>query len=112
MTNFHDAFEGMTKQEIDEFFQLNQFQAWRQLETGEWIGLYRLTFTLSVCMDVTPYSSYAYRWCFEDHNEAAIFFAQAVEYDEVPTQRNSLKGHRYRTAPLLIEKNELGFDKW
>lgn len=106
------AFEGMTKEQIDQFFKENLFIAWRQLPGGEWIALFPLMFTLSVCMDVTYSSPYAYRWCFEDPAEAWYFFENATEYDEVPTKRESLRGHRYRTTPKLLEFDERGFARW
>lgn len=106
------TFEEWTDEEVDKFLTENTFTAWRRLETGEVIGILKLMFTTSVCMDVTPINPYAYRWCFEDPREAVVFFSTAKEFDEVPTHRNSLKGHRYRTKPLLVENDERGFPKW
>lgn len=64
-------------------------------------------------MDITPTSPYAYRWCFADPVEASRFYETAVEYDEIPTVRTSLKGHRYGSnSPRLIEYDKLGFPKW
>lgn len=112
MTNYSPDFPGMTKEEIDQYLRENQFMMWRQLESGEYIGILPLMFTFSVCMQIERISPYAYRWCFQDFAEALHFYETAKEFDEVPTVRTSLKGHRYRHAPLLIEKDERGFDKW
>lgn len=109
------SFEGWTKEEVESFMLSNGFITYRQLETGEWIGILPLMFTTSVCMDVTPISAFAYRWCFADAQEAIEFFKSAVEYDEIPApeKRTSLKGHRYgRKGPLLVEYDERGFAKW
>jgi hypothetical protein len=106
------TFDEWSKEEVSSFLTENQFIVFRQLETGEWIGLMRLAFTMSVCMDITPMSPFAYRWCFADTKEALFFYENAKEFDEVPTLRATLKGHRYTKAPLLIEYDELGFQKW
>lgn len=106
------TFDDWTDKEIDDYLKLNGFKVWRKLETGEVIGILELMFTTSVCMDVTPITPYAYRWCFADSREADIFFSTAVEFDEVPKIRTSLKGHRYTKAPLLVENDERGFPKW
>lgn len=107
------SFEDWTNDEVHAFLLENNFTAFRQLETGEWIGVMRLMFTMSVCMDITPLSPYAYRWCFADAQEAILFFAEAKEFDEVPSVRTSLKGHRYGgREPLLVEHDERGFPKW
>lgn len=106
------SFENWTNKEIDDFLVENRFIAWRKLETGEVIGILELMFTTSVCMDVTPITPYAYRWCFEDRHEAVAFFEMAKEFDEVPKHRASLKGHRYQNKPLLVENDERGFPKW
>lgn len=108
------SFDDWTDEEVQEFLTENNFIAFRKLETGEWIGLFPLAFTLSVCMDITPTNPYAYRWCFHDPKEATLFFATAKEYDEVPTERKSLKGHRWAkpTGPLIVEYDEQGFPRW
>lgn len=90
----------------------NHFLAVRKLKSGEWIGLLKLAFTLSVCMEIQEISCFTYRWCFEDPDEAIHFFVNAKEFDEVPTKRTSLRGHRYARAPLLTEYDERGFAKW
>lgn len=106
------SFENWTNEEIDDFLVENRFIAWRKLETGEVIGILELAFTTSVCMDVTPDTPYAYRWCFQDRREALVFFETAKKFDEVPTHRASLKGHRYKCKPLLVENDERGLPKW
>lgn len=107
------SFEDWSEKEVHSFLSENMFLAYRQLPTGEWIGMLRLAFTTSVCMDITPMSPFSYRWCFADPAEAFHFYETAVEYDEVPKMRTSLKGHRYGSnGPRLIEYDDLGFPKW
>ena len=109
-----NSFDGWTEEQVHSFLRENNFLAFRQLPNGEWIGMMRLMFTMSVCMDITPMSPYAYRWCFEDPMEAIGFYENATEFDEVPApeKRKSLKGHRYARKPLLVENDERGFPKW
>lgn len=107
------SFENMTRIEIDDFFKENSFIIWRKLDDGEYIALQRLMFTMSVCMGVELTLAYKYRWCFEDPAEAVQFFNQAKQYDDIPEQRESLKGHRYLSKkPLLVVLDELGLPKW
>lgn len=84
----------------------------RKLPDGEWIMLYRLAFTWSVCCGVGMHSMFKYRWCFEDKAEAEHFFNTCQNYDDIPVKRNSLKGHRYLDKPLYMEYDELGYEKW
>lgn len=107
-----DIRQNMTTEEMRDFLLQNNFMRVRQLEDGSWIGTMKLMFTTSVCMDIDELSPFRYRWCFADPEEANHFFDTAVDFDEVPTRRTSLKGHRYRGEPLLREKDEFGFDKW
>lgn len=102
----------MSDEQVEQYLAENKFTEYRKLETGEWIGLMQLMFTLSVCMDIDYYTPYAYRWCFQDPEEARHFFKTAKEFDEVPEHKTSLKGHRYKTKPLYVEHDELGFAKW
>lgn len=106
-------FRGMSDEQVEKYL-INEcnFIKVRKLQTGEWIGIFKLIFTTSVCMDIDYFTPYAYRWCFEDKEEAELFFENAKEYDEIPKKRDSLKGHRYNSKPLLIEYDELGFKKW
>lgn len=107
------SFDSWTQEEVHAFLLENRFTSFRQLPTGEWIGMLRLMFSMSVCMDITPLSPYTYRWCFADAQEATHFFETAKEFDEVPQIRTSLKGHRYGgRSPLLTENDERGFPKW
>lgn len=102
----------MTPEEMREFLLQQGFLRVRQLADDSWIGVLRLAFTTSVCMDIDEVTPFRYRWCFSDPAEANHFFESAVDYDEVPIKRKSLKGHRYRDEPLLREQDEFGFDKW
>ncbi len=108
----HDSFIDWDEEAVLAFLAENSYCMPRQLEDGDWIGIQELMFTTSVCMGITPTSPFTYRWCFEDEVEAMQFLLNAREVDEIPTHRSSLRGHRYLSKPLLIEKDERGFDKW
>lgn len=84
----------------------------RKLADGEWIMLYPLMFTLSVCCGVGKINQFKYRWCFENPEEAIYFFNTCENFDDIPTKRESLKGHRYLKTPRLVEYDELGYPKW
>lgn len=105
---------GWTTEQVEDFLRSNEFVVFRQLETGEWIGILKLAFTWSVCMDIGEVRAFTYRWCFEDANEAFLFYTTAVDFDEVPESRVSLKGHRWISSkgPLTNENDERGFPKW
>mgnify|MGYP006961050029 CR=1 FL=1 len=107
-------FRGMSDEQVETYLiEECDFIKVRKLESGEWIGILKLMFTTSVCMDIDYMTPYVYRWCFENKEEAEFFFENAKEYDEVPVKRESLKGHRYnRDEPLLVEYDEHGFKKW
>lgn len=108
----NNAFQGMTTEQVQQFLRENQFELFRQLETGEWVGVMRLAFTWSVCMDIGPISPFIYRWCFQDIAEALYFYEHAKEFDEIPTKINSLKGHRYAREPRIVMYDEKGFARW
>lgn len=112
MPKSYDSFNDWTDEEVQNFLIQNEFTCFRKLNTGEWIGILPLMFTYSVCMDITPLRTFTYRWCFALHSEAQFFFRNAKEFDEVPSERSSLKGHRYITSPLYLEYDELGYPKW
>ncbi|MDG5868011.1 hypothetical protein [Klebsiella pneumoniae] len=75
-------------------------------------GYFPSAYTTSVCMDIEEITPFRYRWCFANPVEALYLFDTATEFYEIPKKRSSLKGHRYRVAPLLVENDELGFPKW
>ena len=95
-----------------EFLLLEGYLDARKLPDGEWAVLVRLAFTTAVALGADYTAAYKYRWCFEDASEARYFFDTVQEFDEIPKRRVSLKGHRYLDNPLLVQKDELGFDKW
>lgn len=99
-------------EEIEQFLLKEGYLACRKLDDGEWIALLPLAFTLSVCCGPDFINAYQYRWCFKDHEEAVHFFKTCKEVDEIPTRRESLKGHRYARAPLLVEYDEFGHARW
>lgn len=109
----YDSFDGWTDEQIANFMSEQGYNLpYRKLEDGEYIMLVKLAYTMSVCCGVTPLSVFKYRWCFEDESEAFHFFNTCKEFDEVPAQRNSLRGHRYQTSPLLVEYDEFNNPKW
>lgn len=97
----NDVFKGWTREQLDRFFEEAEFAHYRQLPTGEWVGVTKLLFTWSVCADVTPEQPFTYRWCFEKHTDAMHFYENMEEYDEIPERIDSLKGHRFTRKPLL-----------
>lgn len=107
-----DTFEDWPEEKVLAFMKENHFQLPRKLAGGEWCALLRLAFTWSICTDVTPYTPFKYRWCFEDKDEALYFLKTMEDYDEVPVRKTSLRGHRYKTAPLYREQDQFGYDKW
>ncbi len=106
-------FDRLSPEQIREFLLEQGFLRVRQLEDSSWIGVLRLAFTTSVCMDIDEFSPFRLSAGVSLTQQTANhFFETAVDYDEAPTKRDSLKGHRYRGEPLLREKDEFGFDKW
>lgn len=93
----------MNNDEFEKFCLENGFSEVRKLESGEWVGLMRLMFTLSVCTGIEEITPFKYRWCFADPSEAKEFYNAIIEYDEIPTKRISLKGHRYQTGTGLLK---------
>ena len=69
--------------------------------------------------DIHDVNLYRYWWdypiplsmMFRWSERGTSFFETAVDYDEVPVKRSSLKGHRYRGEPLLREKGVFGYDR-
>lgn len=108
MINFQNA----TDDQIKEFLKEQGFIEVRRLEDGEWVGLLRLAFTMSVCCGIDEMCPFKYRWCFADTSEAYLFYTTVKDYDEVPESRESLKGHRYTDKPLLVCRDEFGNPKW
>lgn len=102
----------MNTEEMRNYLLNNGFSRVRQLDDDTWVGILKLAFTTSVCIDIEEVSPFRYRWCFQDPAEAVYFFETVKDYREIPTRRESLRGHRYRGEPLLREKDEYGFDKW
>lgn len=104
--------QDLTPEQVAAFLKEQHFTHHRQLEDGSWIGVHRLITTWAVFMDIDLVTTFRYRWCFRDPAEALYFFETAKDFDEIPEVRNSLVGHRYVTAPLLVEYDELGYKKW
>lgn len=104
-------FDGWSDEQVEDFLKTHLYEYPRKLSDGSWCGLSKLMFTWSVCMDIDEFSPFKYRWCFEDFAEAMYFLQTAEDFDEVPERRESLKGHRYKTAPLLVLHDERGFPR-
>lgn len=84
----------------------------RKLEDGSFVGCMKLMYTMSVCIDITPTTPYAYRWCFKDPEEAFYFCDNIKEFDEIPVKRLSLQGHRFALESRLVVTDKLGLKKW
>lgn len=54
-------FGGMTDAEVGRFLEENGFICYRKLPDGEWIGMLRLVFTMSVCCGITKLECFKYR---------------------------------------------------
>ncbi|AQT28746.1 hypothetical protein YOLOSWAG_274 [Erwinia phage vB_EamM_Yoloswag] len=111
-------FPNMTDKEVESFLlapdQCN-FVKVRKLEDGEWIGIYRLAYTWSVCCGIGEVTSFKYRWCFENREEAEYMFANCVDFDDEPDvdHRHTLVGHRYGSrGPRLVMLDQHGFPRW
>ncbi len=98
--------------EFPKWLAMQHFTNIRRLEDGSWVGIYPLAYTWSVCSDITHGSQYGYRWCFKDYDEALYFVENMKDFDEIPTRRESLKGHRYSDNPRIKITDELGLQKW
>ncbi len=105
-------FRASTDEQIEAFLKEQGFIEVRKLDDGEWVGLLKLAFTMSVCCGVEEISPFKYRWCFADPTEALLFYATVKEYDEVPEHKESLRGHRYVDAPRYVEYDVVGRPKW
>lgn len=108
-------FDGMTDKEVESFLADNNFIMWRKLEDGEWIGLFRLAYTWSVCCGVERITQYKYRWCFESLEEATYMFDNCKDYDDEPEvdHRQTLVGHRYGSrGPRIMLYDKHGFPRW
>ena len=109
----YDNFYDWDDDKVITFLNDNCFIHHRKLGDGSWVAIMRLAFTWSVCTDITPMSPYAYRWCFENIDEALYFIDTIKEFDEVPTRRDSLRGHRFHDGQArYVKYDELGFKMW
>lgn len=107
------GFKNWSDEQVEQYLLNQGFLACRKLKDGDWIGVMPLMFTTSVCCGMAYISAFQYRWCFQDPNEAWLFFNTCSEVDEVPEHRSSLRGHRYPSSgPLHMEYDELGLKKW
>ena len=111
-TSEWNNFGNKTDEEVIEWLEQNMFTNLKKLEDGSWVGLTQLLTTMSVCCDITPISPYTYRWCFRNPEEAFAFLEEITEFDQVPTQRKSLVGHRFSQYGRLLKYDENGFKAW
>lgn len=107
-------FRASTDEQIETFLKQQGFICVRKLPDGEWIGLLKLAFTMSVCCGIEEITPFKYRWCFADPVEALHLYTTIEEYDEIPhaDHRHSLKGHRWTTEPRIRLNDENGFPRW
>ena len=104
----HQSFDEWPQEEVIAFMAESNIRAPRQLPDGYWIGLYKLQYTLSVCVGITPLECYSYRWCFEDEHEAVRFYCEAEHLKSVPVSTESLVGHRHAGRGALLMKYHPG----
>lgn len=104
--------QDMSDEEVIGFLTERKFTNIRKLEDGSFVGCLKLFSTISVCTDIGQCTAYAYRWCFVDPKEAEDFCNSIKEFDEVPVNRSSLRGHRYAEKARLAKVDNLGFVKW
>lgn len=107
------SFEDLSDDEVIGYLtNVERFTNVRKIADGSFVGCVALAFTTGVFVDISENSPFAYRWCFADHNEAVAFCNTVEKFDEVPTSRKSLKGHRYVLESRLAVIDNLGFVKW
>ena len=99
-------------EEVEKKLTNEGFYKVRKLEDGSFVGCMKLMHTMSVCIDITPTTPYAYRWCFKDPEEAFYFCDNIKEFDEIPVKRSSLQGHRFALESRLVVTDKHGFKKW
>lgn len=107
-----NALYGKTDEEFYEFLQDQGYKNIRKLPDGEFAATIELAFTTAVCCGMDVVTAYKYRWCFSKSDDAIGFINSLTEFDQVPTNLENLKGHRYQDRPLLKLKDEKGFDRW
>lgn len=112
MLSSNDGLQSADDKDMMAFLSKEGFINPKKLDDGEWVAIMQLAFTVSVCCGIERLTAYKYRWCFKDPQEAFYFLENIKDFDEVPTRRASLKGHRYMDNPLYIEKDSRGFNKW
>ena len=109
------SFDDWPDELVKEYLiDINHMITFRRLEDRSVVGVVLLTTTISICTGIDPINLFQYRWCFRDADEAKFFYQNIKELDEVPhvDHRKSLVGHRYTTAPLLMEYCKFGTPKW
>lgn len=110
------AFDNATDEQVLAFLESQSLdrRLCRKLDDGEWICLMPLTFSVSVCMGISPTSTFKYRWCFNVPYFAVLFFLTATAFDDVPDElmKSFLVGHRYTDKPLYVAYDKQGHAKW
>lgn len=109
----YDNFYDWDDAKVLAYLEKNAYTDARKLEDGSWVAIHRLLFAWSICTDISPMSPYAYRWCFQDKEEADYFLANIKEFDEVPKRKESLKGHRFHDGQArYVKYDKHGFKMW
>ena len=109
---YSDVWDKPDEEVIKYLTEVEMFSRVRKLEDGSFVGCMKLTYTMSVCCDISPTTPYAYRWCFKDPEEAFYFYDNIKEFDEIPERRQTLQGHRYTRESRLAATDNLGFKRW
>ena len=76
--------EEWTDDEQRMYLENEKFFALRKIE-GEWCGLLELATTRSICMGIERLTSFKYRWCFKNRDQALIELDKMTAIDQVPT---------------------------
>lgn len=108
-TQDSDPFNDWDPAQIKAFFKAAEFPDYRQLESGEWVGVCQLLFTWAVCTGIDYDYPFTYRWCFSSNKDALEFFHALKTVEEVPTNLKTLKGHRFTRRPLLVQDVQGGW---
>lgn len=106
------SFDHYSKEELEQFKKDNGILALKRLPDGFWVGVKPLMYTVAICAGIEPFLTYRYRWCFEDPQEAVKFWKEIKCYDDLPTSKESLKGHRYHNTPKYLAFDRLNLPRW
>lgn len=104
---------GIKDESFIDFLTEQGYIAPKQLQDGEWVAIYPLAFSTSVCSGIDVVTAFKYRWCFARKEDAQAFFDSMVDFDDIPDNLEALVGHRYTNGtPLVVMKDRYGNNRW